>query len=106
MALIGDGEYPLSTECVDSAEGYPGVIVYDDLTFPISPPQSASDDEEGPYSSVRPFQTTSDDGDEEGWDLPETDGALLDCVVEEWEEESEEHDLQSTHLQPLAININ
>ncbi|KAK2856319.1 hypothetical protein Q5P01_005054 [Channa striata] len=33
----------LPIQCVDNAEGYPAVVVFDDETYPISSPQDAID---------------------------------------------------------------
>ncbi|CAB1450167.1 unnamed protein product [Pleuronectes platessa] len=54
-------DLPISIECVDNAAGCPGVVIYDDETFPISSDQdatheTASGDGQGPGSSVTVFQ--------------------------------------------------
>ncbi|KAF1376534.1 hypothetical protein PFLUV_G00212480 [Perca fluviatilis] len=79
----------ISIECVENADGFPGVVIYDDKTFPIPSQQDVIEwHASGSYSSVRPFQIAHDDNEDPAtldWDPPETDSNLPPSLQEEEE---------------------
>ncbi|KAF0023463.1 hypothetical protein F2P81_024093 [Scophthalmus maximus] len=84
-----------SIECVNNADGYPGVVVYDNETLPISSHHGAAQavghgDGPGPHSSVVVFQSARDEDNEDSttlWASPQTfrdsNGSLEDEVDED-----------------------
>ncbi|CAJ1078215.1 hypothetical protein EPR50_G00187360 [Xyrichtys novacula] len=89
MAANDDSKISFSTECVDDIDGFQGVIVYDDLTFLLSPPQEAeegyaSGEEQDHNSSVQTFNCANDEHEE-------TDTLRRTKVKEENEGEEEEN---------------
>lgn len=87
---------------MDNADGFPGVVVYGDTTFTISSQQdaewTASDEGQGPYSSVQPFQFTNYESEEApvGGDPPETVRNSLPIQGEEEEDEEQDDRILDT----------
>lgn len=96
---------------MDNADGFCGVIVYGNQTFPVPSPRGAIGwtlfgDGQGPYSSsVRPFQpVSSNDGDVEDTDLdpPQTYSYSLASSVPPFQPaNSDDGDVEDTDWDPL-----